>query len=133
MQDGSILDDQITASSEYLCYFGPMDARLNHRAAGGTNGSWRAVSNDLNQWIQVDLGVAKMVSGVALQGRDGGNQWVTRYKVQYGKDNNTLVNAVPMDPQDDDEWVRYTCTIILSGITPCCICAYLYRLKCRFK
>eukprot|EP01043_Picozoa_sp_COSAG02_P070108 COSAG02_NODE_12285_length_1571_cov_12.119809_1_plen_295_part_10 len=42
-----------------------------------------------NDWVQMDLGVGRSVSGIVSQGRgDGhdGNQWVTTYKVQYSVD-----------------------------------------------
>ena len=112
MQDGSILDRQITASSEHLCYFGPKNARLNHHASVATtgtwsSGSWSVRSLALPQWIQVHLlGVAKAVSGVVLQGRQDLDQWVTAYKVQYGNDSNKLLTATPMISQYQDKLVR---------------------------
>ena len=85
MEDGSILDDQITASSEWDQNHGPSNARLNRPATPPTKGAWTAKTNDLNQWIQVNLGGLKQVSGVVTQGRNGQNQWVRRFNVQYSQ------------------------------------------------
>ena len=85
MEDGSILDNQITASSEWDQYHGPSNARLNRPVTPPTTGAWSAKTNDLNQWIQVDLGGFKQVLGVVTQGRNGHSQWVTRFNVQYSQ------------------------------------------------
>ena len=44
---------------------------------------WAALTNDLNQWIEVYLGVPRAVHRVVTQGRADAGQWVTKYKVQY--------------------------------------------------
>ena len=36
------------------------------------------------QWIQVDLYKPKRIFGVMVQGRSQIQQWVTKFKVQYG-------------------------------------------------
>jgi hypothetical protein len=38
------------------------------------------------QWMQMDLGRSRYVSGLVTKGRDGHNQWTTSYKVQYSLD-----------------------------------------------
>ena len=86
MEDGSILDNQITASSEWNANHGPSNARLNRPATPPTTGAWSAKTNNRNQWIQADLGGLKWVSGVVTQGRNGAySQWVTRFNVQYSE------------------------------------------------
>ena len=111
MEDGRISDSQITASSVHdNPGHNQTNARLNHHADSSTKGAWCAGVNNLKQWIQVDLGVAKMVSGVVLQGREDYNdQWVTRYKVQHGYDDiNALVMfATPKYPEFNDKLVSY--------------------------
>ena len=102
MEDGRIADGQITGSSVYSnTGHHPTNARLS------STGAWSAGANDLTQWIQVDLGQAKMVSGIVLQGRESYNQRVTRYKVQHGNGSATLEFARPANPQFKDELVRY--------------------------
>ena len=49
-------------------------------------GAWTAQTDDLNQWLQVDLGSYTKVSRVATQGKNGFDQWVTKYKIQYSDD-----------------------------------------------
>ncbi|XP_071801354.1 neuropilin-1-like [Asterias amurensis] len=87
LEDGSISDESLSASSNY-------NGRRKSTAAGGrlnklppddnTIGAWHAEVEDTNPWIQVDLGNPTYVTGVLIQGRNGGNaQWVTKYKVQF--------------------------------------------------
>ena len=85
MEDRRILDSQITASSESTDHQASK-ARLNR--ALSAEGSWSAAVIDAYQWIQVDLGVSKMVSGIVLQGRDESDNphWVTKYQVNYSVD-----------------------------------------------
>merc|ERR1719355_379653 len=47
--------------------------------------AWSARWNRVGQWMQIDLGAVKTVSGVVTQGRRQG-QWVTRYYVKYSTD-----------------------------------------------
>ncbi|XP_019643162.1 PREDICTED: ryncolin-1-like [Branchiostoma belcheri] len=75
MESGNILDDSITASSVHEHCPIP-HSRLNSVI------SWCALANDVNEWLQIDLGLA-IVSGVITQGRGDLNQWVTSYKLQF--------------------------------------------------
>ena len=83
MEDRRILDSQINASSESTDRQA-FKARLDR--ALSAEGSWSAAVNEAYQWIQVDLGVLKRVSGIVLQGRQDLYQWVTKYKVDYSVD-----------------------------------------------
>ena len=91
LEDGSIPDADITASSNFVAQGGyagistPADGRLNKIPPDDiTIGAWQPIVKDTNQWIQVDLGKPTYVYGVLMQGRqDHSNQWVTKYKVQY--------------------------------------------------
>ncbi|XP_038061700.1 lactadherin-like, partial [Patiria miniata] len=76
MENGTIQDDRITASSSrYRCPSG--DARLNNE------NRWKPL-NDTNSWIEVDLVESTVVTGVITQG--SGRKWyVTAYKVAYKK------------------------------------------------
>ena len=87
MEDGRILNSQLTASTQHPD-IAPVHARLNrlHQLAG----AWGPIIKDAYQWIQVDLGFTKMVSGIVLQGRNGDyNQYVTKYTVLYSDDANS--------------------------------------------
>lgn len=87
MENGDILDEQITASSEKGSNHAAHQGRLHFKKVQGIFGAWTADNDDLHQWLQVDTGSPyTKVTRVATQGRDatGTNQWVTRYKLQYG-------------------------------------------------
>lgn len=86
MEDGAITDAQITASSQWDDNHSPARARLNTRLVGAKKGGWSSRPCDLNQWLQVDLGSYTIVTGVATQGRNGHDQWVTRYRIEYSND-----------------------------------------------
>ncbi|XP_033635563.1 lactadherin-like isoform X2 [Asterias rubens] len=87
LEDGSIPDESLSASSSYdlIRTSTPAGGRLNKLPPDDdTIGAWHAKVKDTNQWIQVDLGNPTYVTGVLTQGRTGGNaQWVTKYKVQF--------------------------------------------------
>ncbi|XP_071793579.1 uncharacterized protein [Asterias amurensis] len=91
MEDGSISDGSITASSSWNAegvYIGvstPADGRLNKVPTHvDIIGAWHPRVANLDQWIQVDLGSPTYVTCVLMQGRqDHWNQWVTKYKVQF--------------------------------------------------
>ena len=57
--------------------------RLNLAAGSGKVGSWCAKRNDVNQWLQIDLGSLTTVTKVATQGRQDSSQWVTSYSLSY--------------------------------------------------
>ena len=89
MENGSISDGQLSASSQRDGNHGANKARLH---STGPPGSWAALTNDANQWLQIDiLGLSRKytrVTRVATQGRGSAeyDQWVTKYKLQYSND-----------------------------------------------
>ena len=48
------------------------------------------MSKTYNQWLQVDIGYNSRVTGVATQGMNGNNQWVSKYRIQYSSDGVTF-------------------------------------------
>ena len=87
MQSGAITDRQISASSQWDSRYAPYHGRLRFQGRSFKAGSWSAGSNDLYQWLQIDLGSQyTKVTRVATQGRNGHSQWVTRYRLLYGND-----------------------------------------------
>ncbi|XP_048224896.1 lactadherin-like [Perognathus longimembris pacificus] len=94
LKDGSIPDRQITASSSYktlgLRAFGwyPFYGRLDRQ---GKFNAWAAQGNDADEWLQVDLGSQRQVTGIITQGaRDFGYiQYVAAYKVAYSDNGKT--------------------------------------------
>ena len=85
MTTGEIDSYHVTASSNYARSYGPSMARL---LTDTPIGAWVALYNDGYQWIQVDFGKLRKVTGVATQGRLHANQWVTSYYVSYSNDGN---------------------------------------------
>ena len=106
MEDGRITDGQLTASSQYGNKLAPMYARLNQPAGGGgSGGAWHPKGSDTSKWIQVDLSIITMVTGIISQGREATiNQWTTKYKVQRS-DNAALWTWV-MNVNQQDAMVR---------------------------
>ena len=88
MEDERIQAHQLTASSQHLCYkpCDPNSARLNLATNSTIYGGWFAYQLDLDQWIQVDLGSWRLVTGVITQGRNDNPEWITKYKIQYSND-----------------------------------------------
>ena len=92
MENGEITNAQITASSEYNATCGTSNARLNFEAGGGKAGAWCARTNDVSQWLQVDLGKKTEVTGIKTQGRQDTDQWVTSYTISYSNDGHTFTS-----------------------------------------
>ena len=86
MENGSISDVQISASSKWNNRLGAERARLNGIKVEGKLGAWRSGYNRLGQWLQVDLEKYTTVTGLATQGRSDEDQWVTKYRMQYSDD-----------------------------------------------
>ncbi|XP_031564451.1 EGF-like repeat and discoidin I-like domain-containing protein 3 [Actinia tenebrosa] len=88
MEDGTIPDQQLTASTTYDGRYLPAYGRLNFKANVSYNsGSWAPKTLDFNQWFQVDLGSVAKVTGVATQGNPIYATWITSYGLQYSVDN----------------------------------------------
>ena len=83
MESGLIADGQISASSQLDDNHAPQRARLNTKMRGIKQGGWLPLTNDRNQWLQVDLGSNTRVTRVATQGRDGYDQWVISFELEY--------------------------------------------------
>ncbi|XP_011663055.2 uncharacterized protein LOC589087 [Strongylocentrotus purpuratus] len=86
MKDGQIPDSAITSSTQYDGNHGPERSRLDTVAGGGRTGAWSARTNDVNQWLQVDLNSFYIITGVITQGRQDTDQWVTAFKVSSSDD-----------------------------------------------
>lgn len=102
MENGGVLDEQITASSELNADSAAYQGRLNVNEAvqGSTvkSGEWVAGTSDQSQWLQVDLyDEESLIRRVATQGRNqdvswglANSQWVERYKLQCSNDGTIL-------------------------------------------
>ena len=84
MESGAISDGQVKASTDWDMNHAAIQGRLHYLSKPGKAGSWSAKFNNLDQWLQIDLGnLNTTITSLATQGRDGYGQWVTKYKVQY--------------------------------------------------
>ncbi|KAI8510186.1 hypothetical protein Bbelb_126140 [Branchiostoma belcheri] len=77
MESRAIPDDHITASSEKTGYEA-WRGRLNNGVA------WETNTVDTDQWLQIDLGSQKIITGVQTQGLWGGH--TKSYKLLYSDD-----------------------------------------------
>lgn len=84
MENGVILDEKITASSQYAERTGPARARLYFENTFGTGG-WVPTLLDDNPWLQIDLVSQYQVTRVATQGcyHNVISLWVIKYKLIY--------------------------------------------------
>jgi hypothetical protein len=82
MKSGEIADARITASTSHANGYLPARARLGTKAVGNKYGSWATKTNNVNEWLQVDLGKVTKVTHIATQGRQDANQWVRTYSLQ---------------------------------------------------
>ncbi|EDL07075.1 milk fat globule-EGF factor 8 protein, isoform CRA_a [Mus musculus] len=91
LKNNTIPDSQMSASSSYKTWnlraFGwyPHLGRLDNQ---GKINAWTAQSNSAKEWLQVDLGTQRQVTGIITQGaRDFGHiQYVASYKVAHSDD-----------------------------------------------
>ena len=90
MESRTILDAQISASSQMNGNHSASQARLYLQTDGSTFGGWSALTNDVNQWLQVDFGSYTLVTRIATQGENGYSNWVTKYKLKYSDDSTTF-------------------------------------------
>ena len=87
MESRTISDGQLSASSQWDANHAAIQGRLHLHLTRSKAGSWSARTNDVNQWLQIDLGNQHTkVTGVATQGRNAVQQWVTKYQLQYSDD-----------------------------------------------
>ena len=99
---GLISDEQMSASSQWDTNHAANQGRLHFQAASGKGDSWTARRNDVRQWLQIDLGNQRTkVTGVATQGKHGQNQWVTKYRLQYGEDGDNFKFYKEQGQNDD--------------------------------
>ena len=103
MADGSIPDSNITASTEWTQ--GIARPARHGRLKGDTY--WAAYSIDPNplihdQWIQVNLGARRHVTGIVMQGSGHWSQsWVTAYNIEYSDDGASWLTVKYVGQQDD--------------------------------
>ena len=76
ISDGTISDMAMTSSSYKDAEHKPEYGRLLLQTA-----CWSAAINDVNQFLEVDLGDVIAVSEIATQGHPLKDEWVTKYNI----------------------------------------------------
>ena len=74
LENGDVLSTQITASSK-------VGDSANGRLYGSS--SWCSSTSASSEYLQVDLGRVKTVTGMATQGSPLSDQWVTEYSISF--------------------------------------------------
>ena len=85
MENSSIPDEDIWASSKKNSRSAASHARLNLKRGKISGGSWTADKKDQSPWLSVKLSKSEpyTITGVATQGRNRRNEWVESYKLRY--------------------------------------------------
>ncbi|XP_033843090.1 coagulation factor V [Periophthalmus magnuspinnatus] len=89
MENRQIQNSHITASSTASSWYGgpwkPYYARLNKQ---GTINAWQARTNNLEQWLQVELPHTKKITGIVTQGAKslGKEMYVISFSLQFSND-----------------------------------------------
>ncbi|CAB3985111.1 Hypothetical predicted protein [Paramuricea clavata] len=97
MESHVVLDFQLSASSSKYSLSAADKGRLNLNYTFNTTtseietyGGWIAADDDNVPWLQVDFITNVTISGIATQGEDEGEAWVTSYEISYGYSKNSL-------------------------------------------
>ena len=88
----AIKDDQLSSSSDfqsktepigYKAKFGRLDSRF--KVGSATQGGWCSNGTSANEYLEVNLGGAMLLTGLTIQGMQGRlcGHWVTMFNVSY--------------------------------------------------
>lgn len=71
---------------------------------------WCAKRNNVNQWLQIDVGPPTLITGVMTKGRGDSKKkhWVTRFKISYSNDTQRWYqykDAHSVDPRPQNPWL----------------------------
>lgn len=97
MKSGNIPNSDIYATSSYNQYHGPERARLNTVKSGSFIGAWIPRTQDIGQFIGIDLGKITKITRLATQGRQDASHWVKSYCISYS------VEGGPFRPYNDNQ------------------------------
>ena len=87
MENGTIRDSQIDAtSSNGVGSHGPM-ARLNFRPSSPLEGSWIASTSDHDPWLRVDFLTYAKITGIETQSYPDLAYFVDKFTLSYSNNN----------------------------------------------
>uniref|UniRef100_A0A8C4ZDI2 receptor protein-tyrosine kinase n=1 Tax=Gadus morhua TaxID=8049 RepID=A0A8C4ZDI2_GADMO len=131
MSGGQILDEDITASSQWSESTAPRFGRLDFDHGDG-DGAWcpdvAAAADGRRQYLQVDLRSLHFLTLVGTQGRhaDGmGNEFAQRYRIHYSRDDAHWVGWRDRKGQPVIEGNRNPYEAVLKDLEPPIIARYV--------
>ena len=80
-------DKDITASSHLGPGYEPWMARV-----GNKFGSWCAATNDMDQYLQVDLGQTHRLGYMAVEGANVSDNWVKSFTLGFSTDGDQITS-----------------------------------------
>ena len=108
MENQQISDSAVTASSTMApstFLYAPGNARLHYKGGARRDGGWIPAVSDYSQWLQINFGSDRHVTGIATQGYHQGLFYVKSYSLQYVDDRGYLQQYQP-------EWHTKVSTIL---------------------
>lgn len=82
----------------------------------GLEGAWVPAGTGTDEYLQVNMDEPWKFTAVHTQGRDGEDEWVTSYKLQYYDGvNDTWVDYTDSTGQDVSFCIKKDCYIFLFG------------------
>ena len=140
MGDGEISNGQVIASSQLDAEHAAINGRLKAIRTSNKVGSWSPYTNNVKQWLQIDLGSQErtLVAKIATQGENASSTWVTHYRLQYS-DNGDKFNVYTEQGQGKDKVRRLSFAKVKKSSRAFlhqplntyifCSCALLFRVK----
>ncbi|XP_071496805.1 lactadherin-like [Diadema antillarum] len=103
LEDYVVPNTSMTASSVYSAAYPPSRGRLRLTPSGGFQDAWAARTNNVNQWLQIDLTNLYRITGLATQGRSG--EWVRTYKVACSTDGENFHTVQTICPNGEEDMI----------------------------
>ena len=154
IEDNKLPDSAFTASSQMNANYAPKYARLNYKNADGDFGGWCPQKNDLEQWLQIDLGKVSKITAIATQGRDGEARWTIEYRIMYSltggyymsyktvnieqvrlfslSENLNFINSPNKPSHHKNNGRMIICSLNSLIVTPCFLLDYLVQFSYYF-
>ena len=87
MESGEIEDSQISASSSFSGHIvGAHSGRIRTEHRGGAWCPQRVITDQVHEYLQIDLGRVTVITGAETQGRFGnglGKEWAEKFELEY--------------------------------------------------
>ena len=100
MEDGRILDSQITGSSFYNNTSRYHLARLNNKKTTHHSGAWRPKDSDSNEWLKIDFLTSTLITNILTQGEEGSLNYVEKFTVSISN------NGILFHPYKEDGQIK---------------------------